>query len=230
VPLATVTVRKDKAGTCRIVRICNLGKRRFVMTFGNVGYWFSFVLFPFLKWFRKILETICCRPFAFSKGRTPAPLNAGLLHRAAAPDSEIKAASSVTEKRGFKAFAGRVFANRTRTVSEETLFLGAIGAKDDKQMPFLSETELRNPFYTLMVNRLAGPMLAKLPDNSLDILKDTGTFFKGGLSDVSKAKQPARAETKEISDLKTRITDLEATVEKQSSMIGELRKLVNKEK
>src|SRR5207253_6514876 len=140
------------------------------------------------------------------------PLNAEQPSAGGARVSEVKAASSVTDKRGFKAFAGRVWENRTRTVSEETLFLGAIGATDSKGMPYLSETELNNPFYTLTVNRIAGPLLAKLPDHTLDSLKGAGaSFAAGAFSSKAAASATASAEAPESLDLgerKSRVSDL----------------------
>ena len=73
VPLATVKVRKDRNGTCRVMRVCNLGKRRHVITFPILGYWFSFVLTPLTIWFKKILELICCQPWQI-KGLSRPPL------------------------------------------------------------------------------------------------------------------------------------------------------------
>ena len=66
VPLATVTVRRNP---CRVVRICNLSARRFLVTFPNLEYWLSWIpLFveqsnqaPSL---RQLLERMCCTPIA----------------------------------------------------------------------------------------------------------------------------------------------------------------------
>jgi hypothetical protein len=258
VPLATITVKKDQNGTCRILRVCNLGKRRHVITFGNLGYWFSFILTPLMVVVRRLLERYCCRPLyresnrAFVvAGKAEQPLNAQPLNAeqplnvstqplnaeqpaaSQPPQREVEAASFVTEKRGFKAFAGQVWANRVRTVGEETLFLGAIGATDARGMPYLSETELNNPFYTLTVNRIAGPLLAKLPDHALDSLKTAGTSFAAGAFSSKTAATMARSESSDSEDLgqlKTRMSDLQSTVEQQSRMIEELQRLVQKDK
>lgn len=243
VPLATITVRKDQNGNCRIVRICNLGKRRFVITFANLGYWFSFVLAPLLRLFRKPIENFCCRPFRLGVQQSSRDVGGpGPLHvRTAAAEGTVNAtepvtnqtsAASETSKRGFKAFAGRVWANRTRTVDEETLFLGAIGAKDEKGQPYLAETELANPFFTLMVNRIVGPLLARLPDNTPNLLKRTGTSFVAGGFETPATKghtvvdSEKASRSEEIESLKARFSELQSTIELQSEMINELRDLV----
>jgi hypothetical protein len=251
VPLATIKVRKDQNGNCRIVRVCNLGERRFVITFANLGYWFSFVLFPLRKKFRQFLEKICCSPWNLGRQVNPNSVNP-TFNRADAettgsteqPASSVAAPSvvvggggggvrPVTTKRGFKAFAGQVWANRGRSVTEETLFLGAIGAKDQSGQPELADTELANPFFTLLVNRLAGPQLARLPDDSPNIAKRSGMALLGAGLDprthaaatVEKTGPP----DDDIETLKTRVSELQSAVEQQSRMIEELRKQVKPE-
>jgi hypothetical protein len=114
------------------------------------------------------------------------------------------------------------------------LFLGAIGAKDANGMPYLSETELKNPFYTLMVNRLAGPLLAKVSDETLDSLKGAGTNLVaesfGRKAKASPDATAAAPEPDEINQLKTSVADLQSTVARQSEMIDELKNLMRKGK
>ncbi len=234
VPIATVTVRKDANGNCRIVRICNLGKRKFVTTFVSLGYWLSF-LRPLLDAFRRVLEILCCRPFIIR--------NRGIGDNETAPSNLNTGAAftPVTDKRGFRAFTGRVWANRGRTVDAQTLFLGAIGARDQNAQPYLAKTELENPFFTVMVNNLAGPLLAKLPDDTPNTLKRTAKAFAtadfnrpAGFTDTSASSASEEAMDKlrdqEINDLKTRLTDLQNTVAQQSETINQLRKTIDKKK
>jgi hypothetical protein len=223
VPLATVTMRKDQSGSCQIVRVCNLGQRRFLITFPNLGYWFSFILAPFLRWWRKLLETVCCRPFSFSQRLFAANVG-GAESTNVTAGNNVMAASSDTDNRGFRAFAGRVWENRTRTVDEQTLFLGAIGATDEKGMPYLSQTELANPFFTMMTNRIAGPLLARLPDNALDTVKRGGSIFTSGFSGGTKLKSAAKAAaSRDVKDLKKQVDELQ-------SRIDELQKQLKKKK
>src|SRR5205823_175956 len=112
-----------------------------------------------------------------------------------------------------------------------------IDARDANGMPYLSKTELRNPFYTLTVNRIAGPLLAKLPDHALDSLKGAGASFAAGAfsSKATAGARPASESaeapaSEEMSELKTRVSDLQSTVERQSEMIDELQRLVQKDK
>ena len=55
VPLATVTVR---GADCSILRVCNLGVRRFVLTAPAIQYWLS--LFPVERLLSEYLEELCC--------------------------------------------------------------------------------------------------------------------------------------------------------------------------
>ncbi|MDQ2938014.1 MAG: hypothetical protein M3R67_10960 [Acidobacteriota bacterium] len=239
VPLATVTVRKDNNGICRVVRICNLEKRKFVTTFVSLGYWLSF-LQPVLDALRKGLETLCCQPFRF-RTSSDFSTNPGLsTNNETSSFNNTSTFTPVTNKRGFKAFAERIWVNRGNRVDAQALFLGAIGAKDQNNQPFLAETELANPFYTVMVNNLVGPLLAKLPDNSPDMLMRTGASFAaaGGFANKAAATSDTRSAAdeeaqnrirdKEITDLNERISDLQATVKQQSETLNELRKRVEK--
>jgi hypothetical protein len=113
------------------------------------------------------------------------------------------------------------------------LFLGAIGSKDDNGNPYLADTELANPFHTIMVNNLAGPLLAKLPDNSLDVLKRAGGSLKTGTvtpkgETVSDEVEDAMKGMRdyELDQLKDRVSNLQATVELQSETIAELSRRV----
>jgi len=174
-------------------------------------------------------------------GGTGVPVNPGFTESAEQPASAGAAAGKadvpvrkVTTKRGFKAFAGQVWENRSRKVTEETLFLGAIGATDEQGQPYLAETELANPFFTVMVNRVAGPMLAKLPDDSLDLAKRSGASIvtagvktrgrkEGAFASTGERAAPA---TDELEALKARLSELQASVEQQSELINELRRQV----
>jgi hypothetical protein len=238
VPLATVTVKKDANGRCRVIRICNIGPRKFVTTFVSLGYWLSF-LSPLLALLRKGLEFICCQ-FRFRPQQAPANTNPGVPPSfnaaTSAPSStsipRAKSAPSTTNKRGFKAYAGQVWANRSRRVDAQTLFLGAIGSRDENGNPYLADTELANPFHTLMVNNLAGPLLAKLPDNSLDMLKRAGsTLTTGGAPRKAAAESGSedainRIRDRELGELIDRVSILQTTVELQSETINELRRRV----
>jgi hypothetical protein len=251
VPLATVTIRKDNSGNCRILRVCNLGKRKFVTTFVNLGYWFSFL--PLVKLLRKVLEFACCRPFrlkgsgSFQMVESAQPVDSTQPVNNAGRAENLgggELSGTTTKRRGFGAFAGRVWANRTRIVDAQTLFLGALGARDERGQPYLAETELKNPFYTLTVNSLAQPLLSKLPDKTLDIMRQAQAVIlspafqsagpqEAAAASTATAEEKERARTRldeELSSLNARVSELQATVERQFETINELReRLDNKE-
>jgi hypothetical protein len=237
VPIASVTVRRDANGNCRVIRVCNLGVRKFVTTFLSLGYWLSF-LSPVIRAIRRALEIICCRPFRFQlpvRGTTTvtsAPnFSSANFNADAATEGFAEPITPMTDNRGFRAFASRVWANRGTSIDAQTLFLAGIGARDQKGQPFLAKTETANPFFTVMVNNLAGPLLAKLPDDTPDMLKRTGSVVASG----SFAKRAAVFETEaererdhEISELKTELSELKNTVASQAKTIETLRKTVGK--
>lgn len=225
VPIASVTVRRDANGNCKVIRVCNLGVRKFVTSFVSLGYWLSF-LRPVILAIRRALELVCCRPFRLQlPGRGDATGGTTFNPNAASTGSF----TPVTDKRGFRAFAGRVWANRGTTIDAQTLFLGGIGARDQNGQPFLAQTELENPFFTVMVNTLAGPQLAKLPDDSLDRLKNAGNIL--GRTAFAKADvdtEATKARDQELSDLKTKVSELQNAVATQAEIIETLRKSVDK--
>ena len=244
VPIASVTVRRDANGNCRVIRVCNLGVRKFVTTFLSLGYWLSF-LSPLLRAIRRGLETICCRPFRFQlpgRGTTTdtgtGPINVGTPNfNSGNVNSSVgnvtARRSTITDKRGFRAFASRVWNNRGTTIDAQTLFLAGIGARDENGDPFLARTETANPFFTVIVNNLAGPLLAKLPDDTPDMLKNSGRMLATG----SFARRFAVADTevdeeqdRDLNDLKSKLAELENTVSRQAETIEMLRKTVEKKK
>ena len=229
VPIASVTVRRDANGNCRVIRVCNLGVRKFVTTFVSLGYWLSF-LRPVILAIRRVLELLCCRPFRFQiPGRGDATGDTATFTPTSASTGATTGFTPVTDKRGFRAFAGRVWANRGTTVDAQTLFLAGIGARDQNGQPFLAKTETENPFFTVMVNALAGPQLAKLPDDTLDRFKNAGgilgrTAFAKPTGDVD--TEAAQAREQELNDLKTKVSELQNAVTAQAEIIETLRKNV----
>lgn len=233
VPIASVTIRREADGSCTIVRVCNLGVRKFVTTFLSLGYWLSF-LTPVLRLIRRVLELLCCKEFSFQLS------NRGLSNTGVAGTPNVTAANissgvtnvrgrrgPITNKRGFSAFASRVWENRGTPIDAQTLFLGGIGARDENGDPYLAQTEIANPFFTVMVNNLAGPLLAKLPDNALDVAKNSGRMVATGSLAQSFA---ASGQDREINELKSKLADLQNTVDDQSKTIEKLRKTVEKRK
>src|SRR5947209_1137950 len=263
VPLATITIRKD---TCRIVRVCNWNERKFVTTFPNLGYWFSFI--PFVRQLRKALAKLCCKPFDLQRSsyyggsvRVAPDVNSRMANAEGASEgggtgstggaggasggggggggdesSEVPLATDAfTNVKGpglpnnefFKVFE-RAWANRAQTVDARTLFIGAIGAKDENGEPVLTEAELNNPFLFLILNQLARPIFAKVPAETPNVLKNAAVFTRATKFDMAEAfavhAAAAEAPSEEMAQLREQMAELEKTVRQQQVMIDELNK------
>ena len=81
-----------------------------------------------------------------------------------------------------------------------------------------------------MVNTLAGPQLAKLPDDTLDRLKNAGSVLGrtafAPRTDVD--TEATKARDQELDDLKTKVSELQNAVATQAEIIETLRKNVDK--
>jgi hypothetical protein len=71
VPLAVLTVDREREA-CRVRSICTWTTlRRPVVTFPNLGYWLSPL--PFGRWFRAILQSLCCELPKRGRGEVSSP-------------------------------------------------------------------------------------------------------------------------------------------------------------
>jgi hypothetical protein len=183
VSIATVTVAREH---CRVKHVCNIGSRRFLVTWPSLQYWFSWI--PLVqswgkenKTIRDLINAICCTPIAEFFGdirrevldlrrqhnlpeeaHLPNPVNAigrGDVH----PFTQLLAES----------FAGGPQANAA------SILLAAIGARANDGAPLVSETSLQYPGQAMLIQQIVGPALAPLlpllgravkPENHIDAL------------------------------------------------------------
>lgn len=227
VPLAVVTVRK---GNCRVVRVCNLSYRKFATTFPNLQYWLSPL--PFVRQFRKVLESICCRALpSFTRppatpvpGQPPSttvpggpppppppppPVTPAFAASAAETEAASASASALRDAEFVKALT-QAWENRNRNIDGETLFLGAVGARDAQGQPFLTPSELENPFTLLMLNRVLGPTLREVSDEAPGVLRKAVAAGGGG----------THGDDDEVSALRAQLAELSATVKQQQEQIN----------
>jgi hypothetical protein len=204
VPIATVTVTREH---CRVKHICNVGSRRFLVTWPSLQYWFSWV--PLVtswgkqnKTIRDLINGICCTPISEFFGdirrdvadlrrhnlqqenvHLPNPVNAigrgGAIH----PFTQLLAES----------FAGGSPANAA------SILLAAMGARGKDDAPLVSETALEYPGQAMLIQQIVGPALAPL----LPLL--------GG---AAKPSNDMNAMAREIETLKEKVSEQQIAIRK----------------
>lgn len=210
VPLATIVVRR---GDCAILRICNLSNRKFLTTFPNLQYWFSW--FPYVRRLRQLLERRCCQPIRLKeelKDRPVRPITAKRAFR--------KAAYTRTQARQSADVTGSLFEALTRTGKLTTLSalsLDALGLADEQGQPFVSDEQLANPLASILADELVGPLAANaFPAGTAALFTATG-----GADAVRLARENQRRD-EEVQGLRTQVGDLQKTIETQKLMIDGL--------
>jgi hypothetical protein len=221
VPLATITVATNP---CRVLRICNISARKFLVTIPNIAYWWSFVegLSPdgssLGSWLRNVLEKMCCRPIGdFSEniqgaeffGGRPEPEAAtrGRRRRGSETATPPPAPPPASGRTKFASLLWSDVLQPDRVVGPEHIMLGLLGARTAQGKPFLTDQELASPSGLLVANRIVAPMLRTLvPADAFAPL--TGEAGAGG--------------TGKVDDLAREIGELRSKIEKQQQRITEL--------
>ncbi|MGH7843988.1 MAG: hypothetical protein ACREQW_02290, partial [Candidatus Binatia bacterium] len=197
VPLATLTIRKRD---CKILRVCNWSQRKFVTTFPNLQYWFSFL--PFVRNVRQAIERACCRPFR-KLDSTGVAAGARLDKRFVA---FRRAAMEVSPEQEFSRVVLNAIANRDRTIDAQTLFLGAMELEDDKHQPLMTDAELRNPLQYLLLNQL-GPLIQSA------IPEEAAAQTRTGFANLVRLVVSPEIPTAEMETLRNQIQELRRVVE-----------------
>jgi hypothetical protein len=223
VPIATITVAR---GQCRVLRVCNIGARKFLVTIPNIAYWLSFFsIFTGGKTaggaLRQLLEGLCCTPL---EGRYTKDAIAGLdlFHVAPAPEEvevmkvAAKPADSSPPANGpDAAFANLLLgalANPDRKVTVENLLLAALDVRDADGQPFASPEELAHPADFVLLNQVVAPLLRRFAPSG-------GVGRIAGLAAAGKPSDAAR-----MDDLARQVADLKSTIAKQDEAITQLKR------
>jgi hypothetical protein len=209
VPLATLTIRKRD---CKILRVCNWDGRKFVTTFPNLQYWFSFL--PFVRNLRALIERICCRPLRTLD-------NAGIAAGASLDKRFVafrRAAAQVDAEQEFSRVVLSAIVNRERTVDAQTLFLGAMELQDSQQQPLMSDAELRNPLQFLLLNQLAAPLIQNA------VPQEEAGALTGNLANFTRAMAAPQAATGDVQELKNQVEELRRVVQEQQGHLDQLQR------
>jgi hypothetical protein len=205
VPIATVTVTR---GRCAVRHICNIGNRRFLVTWPAVQYWLSWLPL-FSSWIpggstlRKLIDAICCTPIA---GRF-ANVAAGEINLqpaappGAAPPGGGGAVSAAGGTHPFVQLMAEAIIGGAK-VDAGTLLLAGLGARRKDGTPLASDLDLQYPGQAMLVHQVVGPAVAPL----VPLVSALGS----GAADTSA--------------LEREIASLRHTVEKQQTAIEELQR------
>lgn len=227
VPLATVTIRKSD---CRVLRVCNIGPRRFVVTFPNLGYWLN--LSGLSEVLRQTIERLCCRPFSELKlggGDRPAAATAGEATTSTAPGSVSMAQQNDAVKTGDPRFVSPTLAllsetwsNRTRTTDSRTLLLGALGVRGENDLPLASQVEMDNPVPFIAINQVLRPVVEALFAADVDReLAARQTADKTGAA--AGVPSPGAPDPGEVARLSRMVEELQRTVAAQGQEIQKMK-------
>jgi hypothetical protein len=216
VPIATLTVAR---GRCRVRHICNIGSRRFVLTFPSIQYWLSWLpplAAPKGQTLADHIEGICCTPISdLFDFRDAGKIN--LSRPQAAPARARRAAAGIGAVAEPEAGAGAAAGERqhpfTALLAESlvaggqqtnaaTLLLAALGARNPDGSALASEIALEYPGEAMLIHQVLAPAIAPL----LPVIG-----VAGGAS-------------KAVDALADEVAKLKVTVKKQQNDIAKLRR------
>jgi len=208
VPLATITIRRRD---CRILRICNLEGRKFLVTFPNLAYWLSFL--PFGRILRERLAALCCGDTRFEKRPvTPAPPL--FIGRAAA--------ARRTPARAFSTFASAFAADR-KVPTLDALTFDMFGLGDENGHPFLSTDQADDPIAAIFAEEVVGPFLGSvIPPGGVAAVASLPQF------DAARFAGEVQKRDEELKSLRGQLDELQKTVRTQQMTIEGLASRVDR--
>jgi hypothetical protein len=203
VPIATITVRgKD----CKILRICNLENRKFLMTFPNLQYWLSWL--PYVRELRALIEKACCTVTEVRK-----PSVTGLGQRTF---GNLQASAFTPERQSASLSASilRAFTAEAPVSTVQALALDALGLADDKGNPFLSTQQAANPLASVFSEQFIVPVLtAALPEGA------AGLFSQAGGADLGRLAADIEKRNAEVGNLQSQLDSMQKTIQTQQATI-----------
>lgn len=216
VPIATVTVTR---GRCAVKHICNIGHRKFLITWPSVQYWLSWLPL-FSSWIpagttlRKLIDALCCTPVAGRFAHVaagdinlrPAIHPGAVAHGGAGPLAAAApgggdAVAAAGGKHPFVQLMAEAIIGGLK-VDAGTLLLAGLGATNKDGTPLASDLDLQYPGQAMLVHQIVAPAVAPL----VPLL----SALSSGAADTSA--------------LERTIESLKQTVEKQQAAIEELQR------
>lgn len=217
VPIATVSVGRNP---CRVIKVCNVASRRFLLTWPNVHYWLSWL--PLFgpatgsktpHTLRDVLVQICCTSLLGEHFRLQAQEGFTAKYAMAAQPTALAQAVKM-ESFAQNQAAQSTFANLLESALRDhpagadlgTLLLAAMDAPDANGRPLASELELGHPGEFVLMNQLVAPMLRTM------------------LPLATTESASAVASAQEVAALREELAALNKLVESQASAINQLKK------
>lgn len=166
VPLAVITVCGDG---CKLVQVCNMDVRQYVITFPMIEHYFRALGVG--GWLQEYLQAGCCpRQEVSIPSQTPA---LGPQTHVVASQEKLRIANFVarpvrrvprarTSASGAQDLSRMLLgklAQPDRELDTFSLLAGALGAVDEAGTPLATNLELENPLQALLVNSLVAPLL-----------------------------------------------------------------------
>ncbi|MGR9099215.1 MAG: hypothetical protein ACU826_01485 [Gammaproteobacteria bacterium] len=214
VPLAVVTVT---GGDCRVVQVCNWTVlRKFVVTFPNLQYWFSWI--PYVRLLRKLIEYLCCS-FAglkdeFQYVREKKSDDQGMAASGKSSLGNVQVQPVLQEKYAAMNldFSEIVFRSYQRNAEAMTLktVMGGLSGADDKTDYTRAEQE--NSLQFILLNMLGKPLL----NSAIPGVEP----FAGGLS--AGGKTEAFVDLGGAGGVKEEMNELKKRLDKQDLIIDQL--------
>jgi hypothetical protein len=234
VPLATLKVRR---GDCRVLRVCNWGARKFVLTFPDLIYWFEWTnLFEALRLW---IEVLCCNPFPQMSFLLPAtagsaagaaqPVPAGApATRPASPGSATTTGVVGSTASPFARLLSQSWLNRDQIIDARTLAAAYLGFTDATGNPLAAPFGMANPAAYLTINQVLRPTLeATLPPELSQLLSSLATQANPSASTskaAATAAPAAASSADELAALRQAVDELKASVKAQADEIAKLKK------
>jgi hypothetical protein len=204
VPLATVTVRKKD---CKIVRICNLENRKFLVTFPNLAYWLSWS--PLVRDLRKRLEKACCEV----PEKPQVHVRPGFSHVTA--DTFARARNTSRRSANFSGAVADAFVRESPFSVFHALALDSLGLHDNAGTPFVSEAEAADPFDAIIARQFLAPLVRdNVPAGITALLSAAGGLDAARLVDENKRRdKAAEAMREEIAALRDIVRKQQVTID-----------------
>jgi hypothetical protein len=228
VPLAKITVCGDD---CRVVRVCNVGVRKYVLTFPLIEYFLGGLGLGNI-WQRR-LDEICCPDEVEEPQPKPGlgtPERVGeMVGKIAGFERTVRRVTVTADvpearMRTFSRMVVENLARPERRLDTFTLLAGAIGARDEAGVPLANSFELENPMQALLVKGLVAPILQSLiPQGAHEVVQP----FAAKVADAATAAEEgtdavvARVQT-EVEALRKTVADQQDSI---SSLLDELKRM-----